>query len=59
MTTSVLSTKISKVRNKIPDTSGLVVTKNVLNTKINEIENKIAGVSGLIKKIMTLIMKQK
>ena len=40
MTTTVLNTKISKVENKIPNTSGLV-TATVLNTKISEVENKI------------------
>ena len=40
MTTTVLNIKISKVENKIPDTSSLV-TITVLNTKILEIENKI------------------
>ena len=40
MTTTVLNTKISEVKNKIPATSSLVTT-NVLNTKINELENKI------------------
>ena len=39
MTTTVLNTKISEVKNKIPDTSSLVIT-TVLNTKINEAENK-------------------
>ena len=40
MTTTILNTKISKVDNKIPNTSSLV-TKTALNTKINEVENKI------------------
>ena len=40
MTTAVLNTKISKVENKIPDTSSLLTT-NVLNTKISEVESKI------------------
>ena len=40
MTRTVLNTKISKVKSKIPDTSSLV-TRTVLNTKISEVENKI------------------
>ena len=40
MTTAVLNTKISKVENKIPNTSGLSTT-TVLNTKISEVESKI------------------
>ena len=36
MTTNVLNTKIGKVENQIPDTSGLV-TATVLNTKIGEV----------------------
>ena len=40
MTTTVLNTKVSKVENKIPDTTSLVTT-TVLNTKISEVENKI------------------
>ena len=40
MTTTVLTTKISEVENKIPDTSNLVTT-TVLNTKISEVENEI------------------
>ena len=41
MTTTVLTTKISEVENKIPDISGLV-TATVLNTEINKvIEDKI------------------
>ena len=40
MITTVLNTKISKVENKIPNTSSLVTT-TVLNTKISGIENKI------------------
>ena len=40
MTTTVLNRKISEVRNKIPDTSGLVTT-NILNTKISKVQNKI------------------
>ena len=39
MTTAVLNTKISEVKNKIPDTNSLVTT-TVLNTKISEIEKK-------------------
>ena len=39
MTTTILNTKINKVENKIPNTSGLVTA--VLNTKIREVENKI------------------
>ena len=40
MSTTVLNTKISKVENKLPDTSSLVTT-TVLNIKIEEVENKI------------------
>ena len=40
MTTTVLNTNISKVENKIPNTSSLVTT-TVPNTSINEVENKI------------------
>ena len=40
MTTTVLKTKIEKVENKIPNTSGLVIT-TVFSTKISEAENKI------------------
>ena len=40
MTTAVLNTKISEVKNKIPDTNSLVTT-TILNTKISEIEKKI------------------
>ena len=40
MATIVFNTKISKIENKIPETSSLV-TRNVLNTKISEVENKI------------------
>ena len=40
MTITVFNTKISKILNKIPDTSSLV-TITVLNTKISEAENKI------------------
>ena len=40
MTITVFNTKISKILNKIPDTSSLV-TITVLNTKISEVENKI------------------
>ena len=46
MTTTVLTTNIGKVENKIPNTSGLVTTI-VPNTKI---ENKTPDVSGLVKK---------
>ena len=35
-----MNTKISEVKNKIPDTRNLV-TITVLNTKISEFENKI------------------
>ena len=47
MTTTVLNTKISEVKNKIPDTSGLVT---VLNMEISEVENGIPSVNGLVKK---------
>ena len=40
MTITVFNTKISKILNKIPDTSSLV-TITVLNTKVSEVENKI------------------
>ena len=40
MTTTVLITKISEVKNKIPDSSRLV-TSTVLNTKVGEVDNKI------------------
>ena len=49
MTTTVLNTKISKVKNKIPDTHGLVNT-TVLNTNIREVENIIPDVSDLVNK---------
>ena len=42
-----MNTKISKVENKIPDTSNLV-TAALLNTKISEVENKIPGNSKYI-----------
>ena len=42
-----MSREISKVENKIPDTSGLVT---VLNTKIGEVENQIPNDSGLSRK---------
>ena len=35
-----MTTKISEVENKVPNTSSLVTT-TVLNTKISEVENKI------------------
>ena len=38
--TTVLNTKLSKVENKIPETSSLVTTA-VLNTKFSEVKNKI------------------
>ena len=41
MTTTVLNTKISKIDNKIPDTSSLVIT-TALNTKIGQGLNKIS-----------------
>ena len=41
MTTTILNTKVSKVRNKTPDTSSSSVTTTVLNTKISEVDNKI------------------
>ena len=40
MTTTVLNTNISEVKNKILDTSNLVTT-TILNAKISEVENKI------------------
>ena len=40
MTTTVLSTKISEVENKISNISSLVTT-TVLSSKISEVENKI------------------
>ena len=40
VTKTVLNTKISKVENKIPDTSSLVTTI-VFYTRIGEVENKI------------------
>ena len=39
----MLNTKISKVKNKIPGTSGLVTT-TVLDTKVGEVESKIPEV---------------
>ena len=39
MTTTVSNTKISEIKNKIPDTSSLGTT-TVFNTKITEVENK-------------------
>ena len=42
MTTTVLNKKISKVQNKMPNTSSLVNT-TVLNTKSTEVENKISN----------------
>ena len=50
VTTTVLNSKISEVKIKIPDTSSLV-TSTVFNTKISEVENKIPSFSGLVKKI--------
>ena len=49
MATTVPSTKIGQVENKIPDGSGLV-TARVLDIKIGEVENKIPGISGLVRK---------
>ena len=40
MTTTFPNTKISEVKNKIPETSSFV-TNTVLNTKIGEGDNKI------------------
>ena len=40
MTTTVLNTKTSEIKNKILDTSNLVST-TVLNTKIGEVKNNI------------------
>ena len=40
MAITVLNTKVSKVENKIPNTTHLVTT-NVLNSKISEVENEI------------------
>ena len=40
VTTTVLNTKINKVKNKISDTSNLV-TATVLNKNISKVENKI------------------
>ena len=45
MATTVLTTKICEVENKIPDASGLVTT-TVLSTKTGEVENKIPDVNG-------------
>ena len=45
VTTTVFNTKISKVENKIPDTSGFV-NPTVLNTKIVLLENKIPNFSN-------------
>ena len=47
MTTAVLNTKISAVKNIILNTSNLV-TPTVLNTKINEVEDKIPDNSKYI-----------
>ena len=47
MTTTVLSTKISEVENKIPNASNLVTT-TLLNTKISQVENKIPDNSKYI-----------
>ena len=47
MTTKVFNTKIEKIENKIPDTSGLVTT-TVLNTKIGEVGNKIPDITSLV-----------
>ena len=47
MTTIVLNTKISEVKNKITNTSSLVTT-TILNTKLGEIENKIPDNSKYI-----------
>ena len=49
MTTAVHSITPSELKNKIPDTSGLITT-SVLNTKIGKVENKIHGVSYLVNK---------
>ena len=40
MTTTVLNTKTSEIKNKILDTSSLVST-TILNTKIGEVKNTI------------------
>ena len=50
MTTTVLRTKIEKVENKIPNTSGLVTT-TVFSTKISEVENKIPNHNEYINKL--------
>ena len=47
MTTIVLNTKISEVKNKITNTSSLVTT-TVLNVKLSETENKIPDNSKYI-----------
>ena len=49
MTTTILNTKIIKVENNIPDTSGLM-NLAVLNISIGEVENKIPNAIGLVKK---------
>ena len=47
MTTTILNTKISEVKNKISNTSNLVTT-TFLNTKISEVENKIPNLDKYI-----------
>ena len=47
MAITVLNTKVSKVENKIPNTTHLVTT-NVLNSKISEVENEIPDNSKYI-----------
>ena len=55
VTTTVLSSKIGIVENKMLDTKWGLVTFTSLNTKIGEVENKMLDVSDLVnKKIITL-----
>ena len=44
-----LNSKISELKNQIPDVSGLRTT-TLLNTRISEVENKIPDVSKLVNK---------
>ena len=52
------NTKVTRLENKIPSTSGLV-KKNDYNTKITEIENKIPDISGLATKTTLTAVEKK
>ena len=54
LTSTILNIRISKIDNKVPGTSGLVIT-TILNTKNKEIDQKVLDFSCLVKQqVMTL-----